>query len=126
MYVVLPDNSLNALLHDLGRVLEFREWVLAKYGNPDPMTVSGSTMEYTGKELATIIKTADHLMAFACKRGWSAVTQTLFPVATLGRESVARAGSFGKAGAMLMPGFLPLAPNSCKQDMVSTLFLFCL
>jgi len=115
----MPDECLDSFLHDMGRVLEFREWVLARYGVSNPATTGGlASWEYTVEDMVAIMHTARCLVGFALERAWTAVPETVLPVATLGAGSVAEVASLCKAGCPDLSRLMRLAAKSEKHCLV--------
>ncbi|CAD7700848.1 unnamed protein product, partial [Ostreobium quekettii] len=117
------DEALDSWLHDMGRVLEFRDWVLARYSDSAPAEAfeEAAKWEYTVEEMAVIVRTARRLVGFALGRSWTAVTEAVLPVAMLGPGAVAEVASLCKASCVDLPGWMHLAEESEKRCMVSFL-----
>lgn len=115
------DECLYSFLHDMGRVLEFREWVLAKHGSCTPSALGEMVInwQYSIEEMITIIQTARRLVAFACGRAWIAVTEAILPVAALGLESVAEITTLVKKEAADVLRLIYLAVKAKKGWLVS-------
>ncbi|CAD7701248.1 unnamed protein product [Ostreobium quekettii] len=120
----MPDECLDSFLHDMGRVLEFREWVLARYDVSNPAATTGevASWEYTVEEMVAIVHTARRLASFALERDWTAVPETVLPVALLGAGSVAEVTSLCKAGRSDLSGLMRLAVESEKHCLVHFLW----
>ena len=105
----------------MGRVLEFREWVLARHGASTPSAVCDMIikLQYSNEEMIAIINTARQLMAFACGRDWIAVAEAILPVATLGLDSVAKITTMAKKEAVDVRRLTQLAVKAKKVLLVS-------
>ncbi|GMH40654.1 hypothetical protein BSKO_08558 [Bryopsis sp. KO-2023] len=115
----LPESSVHGFILDMGMVVEFRQWVLSKYGSEKSESCGEEMLrEYSCEEMQAIISVSHRLLGFACEKGWKAVAEFLLPVSILGSQSADALSN--NVGMQRVDGFglLHLAVKSGRLDMV--------